>query len=128
MSLDASAAPDLTVIIIGHQVKDEVLDCLASLEAHRGDLRLQVVYVDNGDLRGSGSATISGGATGGGATYDISGTWAADDSGGICTRLNLGRLTLPPRCQYWYRYGGQYFLADSAEDRSAQVLRRTVKQ
>ena len=89
---------------------------------------IEVVYVDNGDLRGSGSATISGGATGGGATYDISGTWAADDSGGICTRLNLGRLTLPPRCQYWYRYGGQYFLADSAEDRSAQVLRRTVKQ
>jgi hypothetical protein len=89
---------------------------------------VEVVYIDNGDLRGSGSATISGGATGGGQTYDISGTWTADDTGGICTRLNLGRLTLPPRCQYWYRYGGQYFLSDSAEDRSARVLRRTVKQ
>ena len=48
MSLDAGAAPDLTVIIIGHQVEDEVHGCLSSLKAHRGDLELQVVYVDNG--------------------------------------------------------------------------------
>jgi N-acetylglucosaminyl-diphospho-decaprenol L-rhamnosyltransferase len=56
LSFDAGAAPDLTVIIIGHQVKDEVLVCLAALEAHSDGLTLQVVYVDNGSTDGSADA------------------------------------------------------------------------
>jgi hypothetical protein len=35
--------------------------------------------------------------------------------------------TLPPRCQYWFKLGDVYFLADSDTDRRAKVLRRTLK-
>lgn len=56
MSHDGRAAPDLTVIIIGYQVKDELLACLRSLTAHAGSLALQVVYVDNGSTDGSADA------------------------------------------------------------------------
>jgi hypothetical protein len=58
LSLDASASPDLTAIIIGHQTKDELVACLASLKDHAGDLRLQVVYVDNGSTDGSAEAAL----------------------------------------------------------------------
>ena len=51
-----AAAPDLTVIVIGHDVRDEVMDCLASLRRHAGALRLQVIYVDNGSRDGSADA------------------------------------------------------------------------
>jgi GT2 family glycosyltransferase len=50
------AAPDLTAIVIGHDVRDEVMVCLASLRRHAGALRLQVVYVDNGSRDGSADA------------------------------------------------------------------------
>jgi glycosyltransferase involved in cell wall biosynthesis len=56
LSVGSSAAPDLTVIIIGHQVKHELVGCLESLKAHAGGLRLQVVYVDNGSTDGSAQA------------------------------------------------------------------------
>jgi GT2 family glycosyltransferase len=58
LSLGASAPPDLTVIIIGHQVKDELVGCLTSLKDHSGDLSLQVVYVDNGSTDGSAEAAL----------------------------------------------------------------------
>lgn len=37
-------------------------------------------------------------------------------------------VTLPARCQVWFKYADQYFLSDSDSDRSARVLRRTLKQ
>ena len=58
MSLEPGAEPDLTVIIIGHQVKAELVACLESLERHAGDLSLQVVYVDNGSTDGSAEAAV----------------------------------------------------------------------
>jgi GT2 family glycosyltransferase len=45
--------PDLTAIVIAHQVRDEVLSCLDALFAHRGDLDLQVIVVDNGSTDGT---------------------------------------------------------------------------
>jgi GT2 family glycosyltransferase len=50
------AAPDLTAIVIGHDVRDELVECLTSLRRHAGALRLQVVYVDNGSRDGSADA------------------------------------------------------------------------
>ncbi len=37
-------------------------------------------------------------------------------------------VALPGRCQVWFKYGNQYFISDSDSDRSARVLRRTLKQ
>ncbi len=36
-------------------------------------------------------------------------------------------VNLPPRCQFWFKRGDQYFLSDSDSDRSARVLHRSVK-
>jgi len=38
------------------------------------------------------------------------------------------RVILPFRCQYWFKYKDEYFIADSDSDPKAKVLRRTVKQ
>jgi GT2 family glycosyltransferase len=40
-------------------VRDEVLTCLESLERHRGDLRLQIVVVDNGSRDGTAEVVAS---------------------------------------------------------------------
>lgn len=56
MSGDRVAAPDLTAIVIGFDVRDEVLACLGALDEHARGLRLQVVYVDNGSGDGSAEA------------------------------------------------------------------------
>jgi hypothetical protein len=67
----------------------------------------------------------------------ISGEWTIDDNGRICTSMRMGTgggaspglgVTLPSRCQFWFKYADQYFLSDSDSDRRARVLRRTVKQ
>ena len=48
MNPGAAASPDLTAIIIGFDVREEMVRCLESLRRHAGSLTLQVVYVDNG--------------------------------------------------------------------------------
>jgi len=53
------ASVDLTAIVIAHDVCDEVLACLESLERHHGDLRLQIVVVDNGSRDGTADAVAS---------------------------------------------------------------------
>lgn len=47
---------DLTAIIIAHDVRDEVLRCVGSLVRERGDLRLQIILVDNGSADGTAHA------------------------------------------------------------------------
>src|SRR5450755_191825 len=58
----------------------------------------------------------------------IDGDWTADDNGSICTRMTIGKASLPYRCQFWFKYADHYFLADSDSDRKARVLRRDLKQ
>jgi hypothetical protein len=88
---------------------------------------LEVVYIDNGRISGAGFASLLGGAVGGGASYAVEGSWN-DDGEKICTRMQLGRVDLPPRCQFWFKLGEQYFLSDSDSDRLARVFRRIVKR
>lgn len=45
--------PDVTVIVIAHQVRDEVVQCLESIRAHAGALAVEVVLVDNGSFDGT---------------------------------------------------------------------------
>lgn len=48
--------PDLTVIIIAHDVREEVLVCLESVECHAEGLRTEVILVDNGSSDGTAEA------------------------------------------------------------------------
>jgi hypothetical protein len=90
---------------------------------------LEVMYANSGVIQGIGNY----GAV---PIAPISGEWKVDD-GRICTSMRIGvspggaasgLVMLPPRCQFWFKYNEAYFLSDSDSDRSAKVLRRTVKQ
>jgi hypothetical protein len=93
---------------------------------------LEVMYATTGALAGIGSyagLNLS--------VAPISGELTIEDNGKICTSMRMGTgggaspgqgVTLPSRCQFWFKYADQYFLADSDSDRRARVLRRTVKQ
>lgn len=52
----AARSPDLTVIVVGFDVREETLTCIESLQRHAGALDLQLVYVDNGSADGSADA------------------------------------------------------------------------
>jgi hypothetical protein len=89
---------------------------------------IEIMYVPNGRLQGMGTyqGTYASPAT------SVNGDWTTDDSGRVCTAMQIhiggGRgVTLPARCQYWYRHGSQYFFSDSDTDRSARVFPRTPK-
>jgi hypothetical protein len=58
----------------------------------------------------------------------IDGDWTVGENGSICTRMTIGKASLPYRCQFWFKYADHYFLADSDSDRRARVLRRDLKQ
>lgn len=44
---------DVSVVVIGHDVRDEVLRAWASVEAHAGPVAVQRIYVDNGSSDGT---------------------------------------------------------------------------
>jgi N-acetylglucosaminyl-diphospho-decaprenol L-rhamnosyltransferase len=47
---------DVSVIIIGHNVADEVLRAFTAVDAHAGDVDVQRMYVDNGSTDGTVAA------------------------------------------------------------------------
>jgi GT2 family glycosyltransferase len=47
---------DLSVIVIGYNVRSEILEALESVERHRNSLRLQTIVVDNGSSDGTRDA------------------------------------------------------------------------
>lgn len=53
------STPDVTAIIICHNVRGEVLACLAALHAHAPPLDVQIVVVDNGSSDGTIEAVES---------------------------------------------------------------------
>jgi hypothetical protein len=63
---------------------------------------------------------------------DIRGEWKIGNNGAVCTVLRIVHqssvpsMQMAPRCQYWFKSGDQYFLADSDIDREAKVLIRTI--
>ena len=88
--------------------------------------RMELLYATGGVIQGTVNAT-PGSLPGVPYIAAIDGVWNIDDSGRICASMVLGRTLLPFRCQYWFKYKDDYFIADS-EDRSAKILRRNVKQ
>lgn len=88
----------------------------------------EVVYLEDGRIRGSGSNTTLGGMKGGGASFAIDGTWTIDERDRICETTQVGNVVLAPRCQVWFKQADKYFFADSDSDRSALITVRTVKK
>jgi GT2 family glycosyltransferase len=50
------AGPDVSVIVIGNDVRDEVLDAMRSVDEHSGDLTVEMIVVDNGSTDGTAGA------------------------------------------------------------------------
>jgi hypothetical protein len=93
---------------------------------------LEVIYTTTGSVQGSGTYT-----RGFAMTSPVSGDWMIDGDGRICTSMRIGAgpgggmtstVSLPSRCQFWFKVADQYFLSDTDSDRRARVLSRTVKQ
>jgi hypothetical protein len=59
----------------------------------------------------------------------LDGEWRIDAEGRICSSMRMGRTahTMAPRCQFWFKLGDTYYVADSDSDRYAKVLPRKVK-
>jgi N-acetylglucosaminyl-diphospho-decaprenol L-rhamnosyltransferase len=49
----APDAPDVSIIVIGSNVLDEVVRCVESIHGHAGDVACEVIYVDNGSTDGT---------------------------------------------------------------------------
>jgi hypothetical protein len=86
------------------------------------------MYVANGEIRGVGANAMMSGAFAPNVQYEIRGSWQIDEPGRVCVSMVVGGVVLPYRCQYWYKYGQQYFFSDSDVDRSMRVVRRTIKR
>ena len=93
-------------------------------------VRMELMYASTGVIQGRSDINPStGGGTGGmNVISPIDGVWTVDDSGRICASIVIGRTFLPFRCEYWFKYKDDYFLALSDSDPKAKLLRRTVKQ
>ena len=87
----------------------------------------ELIYLEDGMIRGSGQVTTPGGMTSGGQ-FVIEGTWTIDDRDRVCQTTRAAGLSLSPRCQYWFKLADKYFFADSDSDRSALITVRTVKK
>ena len=87
----------------------------------------ELIYLENGVIRGSGLVTTPAGMTSGGQ-FVIEGTWTIDHRDRICQTTQAAGLSLAPRCQYWFKLADKYYFADSDSDRSARITVRTVKK
>lgn len=85
---------------------------------------LEIVYIGDGRIDGTGQHPTYRGIP----PARVSGTWTVDDGGRICTGMRVAGSPLPNRCQVWFRYDEDYYLADSDTDRSAKVVKRAIKQ
>lgn len=92
--------------------------------------RMELMYANSGVIQGRSDAL--GDALPTGSTMPviapIDGVWNIDESGRICASMVIGRNLLPLRCQVWFKYKEDYFVADSDSDRYVKVLRRSVKR
>ena len=91
-------------------------------------VRMEVMYASSGVLAGRSDTVGSSSVTGYVGLASIDGVWNIDDSGRICTSMVIGKILLPFRCQFWFKYKDDYFIAHSDSDRLARAFRRTVKQ
>ena len=53
------SVPDVSIVVVAHDVRDEVLRCLASVEAHAAPVTYELFLVDNGSTDGTAEAVES---------------------------------------------------------------------
>jgi hypothetical protein len=93
---------------------------------------IELMYTGSGTIQGIGTVP---GATKGPlmASSPYQGEWTAGENETVCATMNVRAagggvaVTLPRRCQFWFRLGEKYYLSDFDTDRSAKVLVRTIK-
>ena len=90
--------------------------------------RMEMMYASSGMIKGDNNLYTGSPQSDIQNFGPIDGVWNIDDSGRTCTSMVIGRTFLPLRCQFWFKYKEDYFIADSDSDRHARVFRRTVKQ
>lgn len=84
---------------------------------------IELMYASNGTVVGRGrNPTFFG------PNAPVEGAWKFDAQGRVCASMRTNTFEFPLRCQFWFRLGDKYFLADSDTDRSAKVLLRTITQ
>lgn len=54
-----ASAPDLSIVIVSYNTRDYLRRCLASIDAQRGDLAVEVIVVDNASKDGSAAMVRS---------------------------------------------------------------------
>lgn len=113
------------------QFRDEVVQRVIAGPLPAGGA-MELVYRADGQVSGIGSFRIDSHAKQSGRNLvTVEGEWKADDEGRICTAVMIVGIArrgsdLPPRCQFWFRLGDDFFFSDSDSDRYAKVLRRKV--
>jgi hypothetical protein len=87
---------------------------------------VEVIYAESGVIQGR-SVEAAGGTQVSPIIAPVDGVWNVDERGRVCTSMVIGRVMLPLRCQYWFKFGDAYYISDSDSDRSAKLLRRIMK-
>jgi hypothetical protein len=92
---------------------------------------LEIIYTTSGGIQGTGVQPAGPGF----APARYNGNWVEGENGSVCSTLvfqagsaGSTQITLPRRCQFWFKVGERYYLSDSDTDRSAKVLLRTIKR
>lgn len=62
-----------------------------------------------------------------GRSGPLNGTWSVDDSGKLCASFSVGGRRSTD-CAFVYKGAVDYYVCDSDSDKSAPVLKRTVKR
>jgi Ni/Co efflux regulator RcnB len=86
---------------------------------------LEVMYAANGSIVGKGANPLD--TSGSYRQVGVSGTWTIDEAERVCTAMTSAGIVFPQRCQYWFKLGDAYYIADSDVDRHAKALRRSIK-
>jgi hypothetical protein len=92
-------------------------------------VNMEMVYTSSGALEGAGAPGRFGYVA---ETFQVRGTWKIGDKDAVCAALVLEgptiRANYPPRCRFWFKLDDRYYVSDSASDRRARVLVRSVRR
>jgi len=88
-------------------------------------LGIEVMYTSEGRITGMSTQTYGPGGT-------LNGDWRTDNEGRVCSSMQIdssrmANYNLAPRCQFWFKLGDTYYVADSDSDRYMKILPRKLK-
>jgi hypothetical protein len=112
------------------QFKQEIMQRLVTGPTRNEYVTHEIMYGSKGSI--DGIAFTRSVIQAPSITTQLTGQWYAGEKDSVCATMLVrsgggSTVTLPRRCQYWFKVGDQYFLSDSDIDRQAQVFARTIK-